>query len=131
MPASTVDAFTEVVAPTSGAANGPITDIFNGNGHHSNNGLADSALDGTNGVNGAHGANGIQYDLSEDCNVDPHGVKEQNSQSRPRTPTRPSMALTDYSINPTTPSEEKRAHIRDLVPEDYLLPNGHPDVSIF
>jgi hypothetical protein len=40
------------------------------------------------------------------------------------------MALTDYSVNPSTPSDHKRQQIRDIVPEDFLLPNGHPDVSI-
>ena len=51
-----------------------------------------------------------------------------DGQSQPETPTW-GMALTEYSVNPSPPSEEKRARIRELVPEDYLLPNGYPDVS--
>jgi hypothetical protein len=63
---------------------------------------------------------------------DPHGVTEINKRRhgmhRSRT-SRTSMALTDYSVNPSTPSDLKRQHIRDLIPEDFLLPNGHPDVG--
>ncbi|CAM1504750.1 Fc.00g023410.m01.CDS01 [Cosmosporella sp. VM-42] len=59
-----------------------------------------------NGVNGS--ANGI------------------NGDHRPHTPTT-SMALTEYSVNPSTPSEEKRARIKKIVPEEYLLPTGYPD----
>lgn len=51
-----------------------------------------------------------------------------NGHSRPETPTG-GMALTEYSANPSPPSEEKRARIREVVPEDLLLPNGYPDVS--
>lgn len=39
------------------------------------------------------------------------------------------MALTDYSINPTTPPEDKQRQIRSVVPDEFLLPNGYPDVS--
>ncbi len=57
-----------------------------------------------------------------------NGTEESlNGYSRPETPTG-GMALTEYSINPSPPSEEKRNRIKALVPEDYLLPNGYPDV---
>ncbi|KAL9574316.1 hypothetical protein ACKAV7_001608 [Fusarium commune] len=46
--------------------------------------------------------------------------------SRPHTPMT-GMALTEYSANPSTPSEEKRARIKEIVPDEYLLPTGYPD----
>ncbi|KAG5922291.1 hypothetical protein E4U42_005511 [Claviceps africana] len=53
-------------------------------------------------------------------------VQEVNGQRRPETPAG-RMALTDYSINPSPPTEEKRTRTRKAVPEDLLLPDGHPD----
>lgn len=53
-------------------------------------------------------------------------VEGLNGDKRPRTPTG-TMALTEYSANPSPPSEERRA--KSLVPEELLLPNGYPDVS--
>lgn len=53
-----------------------------------------------------------------------------NGERRPETPTG-GMSLTEYSANPSTPSEEKRARIKKIVPEEYLLPTGYPDVSLF
>ncbi|KAH7155684.1 tryptophan synthase beta subunit-like PLP-dependent enzyme [Dactylonectria estremocensis] len=49
-----------------------------------------------------------------------------NGDARPFTPTG-TMALTEYSANPSTPSEEKRARIKQVVPEEFLLPTGYPD----
>ncbi|KAI8417919.1 hypothetical protein FOFC_00480 [Fusarium oxysporum] len=49
-----------------------------------------------------------------------------DSHSRPHTPMT-GMALTEYSVNPSTPSEEKRARIKEIVPDEYLLPTGYPD----
>lgn len=54
---------------------------------------------------------------------------EANGHHRPETPSG-RMALTEYSINPSPASEEKRAKLRQAVPEDLLLPNGFPDVRI-
>lgn len=48
--------------------------------------------------------------------------------SRPQTPMT-GMALTEYSANPSTPSAERQARIKEIVPEEYLLPTGYPDVS--
>ncbi|KAM4058693.1 pyridoxal-phosphate dependent enzyme [Hirsutella rhossiliensis] len=45
---------------------------------------------------------------------------------RPQTPAG-TMALTEYSANPSPPSGEKLARLRELVPDDLLLPNGYPD----
>lgn len=60
--------------------------------------------------------------------AEPNGVvQETNGHRRPETPAG-RMALTDYSINPSPSSEEKRAKLRQAVPDDLLLPNGYPDV---
>ncbi|KAF7561361.1 hypothetical protein G7046_g2783 [Stylonectria norvegica] len=53
-------------------------------------------------------------------------VNGTNGYFRPETPTG-SMSLTEYSANPSTPSDEKRARIRQIVPEEFLLPTGYPD----
>ncbi len=54
---------------------------------------------------------------------------DQNGYSRPETPAG-SMALTEYSVNPSTPpSERAQARMKQLVPEEFLLPSGYPDVS--
>ncbi|KAJ4329173.1 threonine deaminase [Fusarium piperis] len=53
-------------------------------------------------------------------------VNGTNGDTRPHTPTT-GMALTEYSANPSTPSEEKRAQIKEIVPDEYLLPTGYPD----
>ncbi|KID78876.1 Threonine dehydratase [Metarhizium brunneum] len=59
--------------------------------------------------------------------AEPNGVfQETNGHRRPETPAG-RMALTDYSINPSPSSEEKRAKLRQAVPDDLLLPNGYPD----
>ena len=62
----------------------------------------------------------------------PNGLRDGialngHSTDRPETPTG-SMALTEYTMNHSTPSAEKRAQINKIVPEEYLLPNGYPDV---
>ncbi|KAM5384449.1 hypothetical protein ACJZ2D_001485 [Fusarium nematophilum] len=56
-------------------------------------------------------------------------VNGTNGDARPHTPTT-GMSLTEYSANPSTPSEEKRARIKQIVPEEFLLPTGYPDVSL-
>jgi hypothetical protein len=48
---------------------------------------------------------------------------------RPHTPTENGLALTEYSAQPSPPSERKRAKMNRLVPDDLLLPDGTPDVS--
>lgn len=45
---------------------------------------------------------------------------------RPETPSG-DLALTEYSAKPSPPSEDKGARIRQLVPDDMLLPDGYPD----
>lgn len=53
-----------------------------------------------------------------------------HSTNRPET-SAGSMALTEYTTNLSTPSAEKRANIKKVVPEEYLLPNGYPDVRSY
>jgi threonine dehydratase len=57
-------------------------------------------------------------------------VNGAHGNDRPHTPSNTDMALTEYSVHPKTPSEEKRARIKKVIPEDYLLPNGYPDVRL-
>jgi threonine dehydratase len=52
--------------------------------------------------------------------------------SEPQTPkpNHTSLALTEYTANPSPGSSTPREKIRVAgVPEDLLLPNGYPDVS--
>jgi hypothetical protein len=115
--------FTAAYSATNGRVPvpGPVTDTFDDE-------LVASASNG----NGS--APEVQPDEvgSNSESDDPHGVAEINNRRygmhRSRT-SRTSMALTDYSVNPSTPSDQKRQQVRDIVPEDFLLPNGHPDVS--
>ncbi|KAI1653093.1 threonine dehydratase I [Daldinia decipiens] len=43
---------------------------------------------------------------------------------RPRTPSPSGLSLTEYSANPSPPSERRQ---KDVIPQEFLLPNGHPD----
>ncbi|KAI1077592.1 threonine dehydratase I [Whalleya microplaca] len=45
----------------------------------------------------------------------------------PRTPSLSGLSLTEYSANPSPPSEHRQARISKIVPEEFILPNGHPD----
>ena len=46
-----------------------------------------------------------------------------------RTPSLTSFSLTEYSAKPTPPSEDRKTHMKKIVPDEFLLPNGNPDVS--
>lgn len=46
----------------------------------------------------------------------------------PRTPSLSGLSLTEYSANPSPPSERRQDRIKQIVPEEFILPNGHPDV---
>ncbi|EGX95509.1 threonine ammonia-lyase precursor [Cordyceps militaris CM01] len=46
---------------------------------------------------------------------------------RPKTPTTAAMALTEYSACPSPPSETHQARIKQIVPDEFLLPDGYPD----
>lgn len=53
---------------------------------------------------------------------------DTNGIMTPRTPKSNGLALTEYTANPSPPSEsEKKDH---GVPEAFLLPNGYPDVCV-
>ncbi|KAI0839034.1 threonine dehydratase I [Hypoxylon sp. FL0890] len=45
----------------------------------------------------------------------------------PRTPSLSGLSLTEYSANPSPPSERRQDKIKGVVPEEFILPNGHPD----
>ncbi|KAF2476796.1 threonine dehydratase-like protein [Lindgomyces ingoldianus] len=45
----------------------------------------------------------------------------------PCTPKTTSLALTEYSTNPSPPSESPKAKLKNAVPDAFLLPNGYPD----
>ena len=51
-----------------------------------------------------------------------------NGPDQPLTPISNGMPLTEYSAN-ISPVREQPKPARALVPSDYLLPNGYPDVS--
>ncbi|KAJ3473697.1 hypothetical protein NLG97_g10176 [Lecanicillium saksenae] len=80
------------------------------------NGFAAAAADGivvaagpeqTNGTHAETNGNGIAH--------------------RPKTPTTSAMALTEYSVCPSPPSETAQARIKQIVPDEFLLPDGYPD----
>lgn len=49
-------------------------------------------------------------------------------ESRPRTPSINAFSLTEYSTNPSPPSTTPKPKVSSVVPEEFLLPNGTPDV---
>jgi threonine dehydratase len=54
-----------------------------------------------------------------------NGHKESNGVSSPRTPNHTGLALTEYTANPSPPSESPK---HAVIPKAFLLPNGQPDV---
>ena len=52
----------------------------------------------------------------------------KTSASRPRTPNLNTLSLTEYSSNPTPPSESPKSKVKGLIPDEFILPNGYPDV---
>ncbi|KAK0113339.1 hypothetical protein ONS96_014204 [Cadophora gregata f. sp. sojae] len=62
-----------------------------------------------------------------------NGVKvngETPNSSRPRTPSLNSFSLTEYTTMPSPPSESPVSKIKGVVPEEFILPNGYPDVWV-
>lgn len=47
-----------------------------------------------------------------------------------RTPSLSSLALTEYSARPTPAADDRETHVKRIVPDEFLLPNGTPDVSL-
>ena len=59
------------------------------------------------------------------------GINEGVNGHRPHTPSMSGLSLTEYSANPSPPSpqsEDHQARIRSILPQEFILPNGHPDV---
>lgn len=52
-----------------------------------------------------------------------------NGLASPRTPKQTGLALTEYTANPSPPSESPKDRSSG-VPESFLLPNGYPDVRL-
>lgn len=50
-----------------------------------------------------------------------------NGFASPRTPRQTGLALTEYTANPSPPSESPRPSTSQVIPEAFLLPNGYPD----
>lgn len=46
----------------------------------------------------------------------------------PHTPKNTGLALTEYTANPSPPSDSPKNEANKLVPDAFLLPNGYPDV---
>jgi threonine dehydratase len=51
-----------------------------------------------------------------------------NGMASPRTPKNTGFALTEYTANPSPPSESPKAKSNQTIPDAFLLPNGYPDV---
>lgn len=55
-------------------------------------------------------------------------AQSSSNMSLPRTPSLGSLALTEYSAQPTPPTEDRKTRVNKIVPDEFLLPNGNPDV---
>jgi threonine dehydratase len=58
--------------------------------------------------------------------VNGNGVKN----GRPRTPSLNTLSLTEYSTNPSPPSEIPRNKIKGVIPDEFIASNGYPDASL-
>lgn len=59
-----------------------------------------------------------------------NGIVNGNGE-RPKTPTVTNMSLTEYSTNPSPPrTESPESRLRAVIPEEFILPNGYPDVYL-
>ncbi|KAH8682753.1 tryptophan synthase beta subunit-like PLP-dependent enzyme [Xylariales sp. PMI_506] len=65
--------------------------------------------------------------MSSTDNPTTNGVVNGQINHGRRTPSLTSLSLTEYSANPSPPSADQHAAIKKLVPDELLLPNGHPD----
>ena len=60
-----------------------------------------------------------------------NGRKESKVEAdgnRPRTPSFQSLSLTEYTANPSPPSSTPKNKLKGVVPDEFLLPSGYPDV---
>lgn len=59
-----------------------------------------------------------------------HVVNGVNGERPASPPSVGNLALTEYSAQPSPPSEDATtSKMKDIVPDEFLLPNGHVDVS--
>lgn len=75
----------------------------------------------------------LQVDFSHTCRSaieDMSDLMLPNGVPEPRTPTLHGLSLTEYTANPSPPSEKGRARSLSDLPDDFLLPNGYPDVRM-
>ncbi|KAI1812961.1 threonine dehydratase-like protein [Poronia punctata] len=74
-------------------------------------------------------ATAVQGDAHTTVNGSTNGVNGTGSGAgHPvRAPSLSGLSLTEYSANPNPDSDTTRSKIRDIVPEEFMLPNGHPD----
>jgi threonine dehydratase len=47
-----------------------------------------------------------------------------------RIPSLSGLSLTEYSANPTPSSDTPSSRLTDIIPPEFILPNGHPDVGL-
>ncbi|KAJ4286711.1 threonine deaminase [Kalmusia sp. IMI 367209] len=57
----------------------------------------------------------------------PDGRSNTNGVASPRTPKQTGLSLTEYTANPSPPSESPKSKAQSAIPEAFLLPNGYPD----
>jgi len=72
----------------------------------------------TNGINGTAQPQAQQTHIAR-----------QLDEGLARTPSLTSFSLTEYSAKPTPSTEDRKTHMKKIVPDEFLLPNGNPDVS--
>jgi len=53
-----------------------------------------------------------------------------NSPNHLRAPSLASFSLTEYSANPSPPSESTESKVSSIIPQEFMLPTGYPDVSM-
>lgn len=49
---------------------------------------------------------------------------------RPRTPSLKTFSLTEYSSNPSPPRGSPGRKMKGIIPDEFLLPSGYPDVCV-
>lgn len=49
----------------------------------------------------------------------------------PRTPSLNGFSLTEYTANPSPPRKGKKPDVLSLIPAEFILPNGYPDVRSY
>ncbi|EFX05525.1 threonine biosynthetic enzyme [Grosmannia clavigera kw1407] len=85
----------------------------NGNGNVTTNGTTNATINGT--ANGT--ANGT---------MTPENNNEQQQQQH-LTPSLSALSLSEMTVPSSPSTDERAARLRKIVPEEFILPNGHPD----